>query len=687
MNETNILIRNGFVPFDGLKIRSTLPTNVLATIGMNLSYYGFSLSSEGFSILQYMDESSINSWWKKVEPELKKVTGDDKNMGDFVVYKNFPKEVLDMSEGEYWIKQILMYWGLPNELFTQEELSRDPIDENIKFNILKVATSDSLKGIYTSLLSKPTKWTKGEYKDVQFLSKTQQTDFSKITFKENFLKLATGFIKDNVDIKISTATDVLRLAAGLSDQDISLREKVKFGKFKRPMRKYLLNLLEGCHNLEEDISRKEEVWKRFLHNLHAGDYAKKYPRVINAVNALYSGKLEKSYNSLVEIGLETADKNVLDLLKTRPGDFRRRLAHCASIFGVSVVKPFQSIVPKLNTTQLLGLRKYLETVNTRSTRVFPPRGNWNKLQIAEPKRVSKRVTEKVIESISNELKIRLSNFSAKELSDDCEKIKLPNNDNELSPYGRGTVFPIPDNINFIRSASYWKIKNVGNIWYDNGWNFFGKNWSPMGTCCWNAESFSNKSSIFSGDPTNSKEMKGRACQMIDLYLDKLAKEGVKYAVWNVLCYSNICFDDADEVYAALQWGEKETKGKLFEPRRAQLSFPLHGQNMTKYICYIDIEKREMVYMDANLSGSVSSAKHNLSSLSEKMPAFVDYLSAQPSVYDLFKDSINPENGKSIVLYSDKDAKLDGDLAYVFKPENPDSKYENLDINEVLQHEA
>ena len=109
--------------------------------------------------------------------------------------------------------------------------------------------------------------------------------------------------------------------------------------------------------------------------------------------------------------------------------------------------------------------------------------------------------------------------------------------------------------------------------------------------------------------------------------------------------------------------------------------------MTKYICYIDIEKREMVYMDANLSGSVSSAKHNLSSLSEKMPAFVDYLSAQPSVYDLFKDSINPENGKSIVLYSDKDAKLDGDLAYVFKPENPDSKYENLDINEVLQHEA
>jgi hypothetical protein len=687
MNEINILIRNGMVPFAGLQVRTALPTNVLATIGMNLSYYGFALSTEAFRTLQYMSEDSLSDWWADIEPELKNVTGDDRNMGDFVVYKNFPQEVLDMSQGEYWIKQILMYWGLPNEFFTQEEEEREELDEKIEFKILKLAEPDSLGKIYTSLLSQPTKWTKGAFTDVKFLSQNQETNFGKLTFKENFIKLAKVFLEKGYNIKVSTATDVLRLAAGLSDQDISLREKVRFKKFSRPQRRYLLNLLEACDNLDEDIARRQEVWKRFLHGLHVGDYQRSYPRVMNAVNNLYSGRGAKTFNSSVEIGLLNKDKSVLSLLKTRPGEFRRRLAHCASVFGSDVIKPFESIIPKLSTTQLVGLRSYLETANSRVTRVFPPRGNWNKLQIAEPRRILFDVVGSITASIGDELKVRLANYSAKELSESCKMVKLPNNDNELSPYGRGTRFPIPENVKFIRTASYWQKKSRHNVWYDNGWNFFGDNWEPLGTCCWNVNQFGGKASVFSGDPTNSKEMKGRACQLIDLYLDKLARQGVRFAVWNVLCYSHLSFNEADEVFAALQWGEEATKGNLFEPSRCQLSFPLHGENMTKYICYIDLKTREMVYMDANLRGRVDSAAGNLKPLSETMPAFVDYLEAQPSVYDLFKDSVNAKTGKSVVLYSDKDADLDGELAYVFKPENPDSNFETLDLNKVLQHGA
>ena len=245
------------------------------------------------------------------------------------------------------------------------------------------------------------------------------------------------------------------------------------------------------------------------------------------------------------------------------------------------------------------------------------------------------------------------------------------------------MFPIPGNIKFIRTASYWENKSHGNTWFDNGWNFFGENWEVKGTLCWNATDFGNKAAVFSGDPTNSKEMKGKACQLIDLYIDKLDAAGVRYAVWNILCYSGVKFSQATDVFAALQWGEDAQKGKLFEPSRCQLSFPLEGDSLTKYIAYIDIKERKLVYMDANLRGNVRSAQSNENILSEKMPAFMEYLDSIPSVYDLFKNVPKSDEGVAIV-YDDKDIELkDEESAYVFKPLNDKNSFTQINLSELL----
>jgi hypothetical protein len=177
-------------------------------------------------------------------------------------------------------------------------------------------------------------------------------------------------------------------------------------------------------------------------------------------------------------------------------------------------------------------------------------------------------------------------------------------------------------------------------------------------------------------------MEGRACQMIDLYLDELREAGVRYAVWNILCYSRITFADADEVYAALQWGEEPQAGNLFEPSRCQLSFPLEGNNYTKYIAYIDVETREVVYIDANLRGNTASAIQNTKQLSEVMPAFCEYVDALPSVFDLFKHHPNQEDGTPI-LYNDREQVFESETAYVFQPENQHNAFSPLDIPSLL----
>jgi hypothetical protein len=547
---------------------------------------------------------------------------------------------------------------------------------------LMLAGDGTLQNILNSHLSAKAAWKKAEFEDVVHLSKSQYVDFSKIDFKENLVKLATHFIKEGVEIKVKTATDVLRLGAGLSDGDVSLRTKVKFKSFDRKTRRFLMNLLEKCSNLEEDVARREGVWRKFLHNLHPGDFKKSHPRVLKVVDDLYNDRLV-TFNSQIESMIKTKNPEVLILLSGRPGEFMRRLVHLVDVFGTKAVNAFVDVIPKLNLQQIVSLRRFLETANSRTFRVFPPKGNWAKLQIAESRPILPVYVKDLSEALGKELQKRVPAVAV--LDEKTENVKLPNGSDE-GQYNRGTIFKIPKGITFIRTASYWRHKTGSyNCWFDNSWNFFNSEWNPVGVCCWTDpkwESGSNVMAAFSGDPTNTKDSEGRAAQIIDLYLDKLEKAGVRYAIWNVLCYSSIPFSEAEEVYAALQWGKDAQKGKLFEPSRAQLAFQLTGNYKTKYVVLIDLKTREMVYLDANFKAAVHTAKSNGKKLKELLPPYMEYLYSLPSVRDLFRESVDTE-AKGVVLYTSKGYKLDAEQsAYIFQHEG-DADYKPIDLNTVL----
>jgi hypothetical protein len=570
---------------------------------------------------------------------------------------------------------------MPNDMFTQEVQPREGMAEQPKLTVLRLAGDNAADNFLASYVRQTARWKQQEQDDVVFLSVSRAVDFGSFGFKENMVALAKHFIRSGRTAQVRTGTDVLRLATGMSDGDVSLRERVRFTKFNRKTRRFFLDSLENCGNLADDAARRPEVWKRFLKCLHPFDYKHRFPKTCEVANALYRGHLT-TFNSLVEGALADKDSEALDLLESRPGEYRRRLSHCLSLFGSQVVDSFGKVIPKLTVAQLVSLHRFLEASRGRVTRVFPPKGNWTKLKVAEARPINRKDADAIMGAIGKELKKRVP--SVKMLDIMCEHVKLPSNDGEVSPYARGTVFPIPEGVDFIRTASYWEHKSrYSNTWFDNGWNFFGEDWEPAGACCWDDNETMKPAAAFSGDPTNSKDAQGRACQLIDLRLDELVAKGVRYAVWNVLCFSHVPFSDA-EVYAALQWGEDAQSGKLFEPSRAQLNFPITGKNMTKFVCYIDLLKREMVYMDANLKGEVSSATRNFDTLKEQMPAFVEYLNSLPSVYDLFQHSVDEAEGNGYVVYSDKDVELKECEAYVFRPENEANSYKELNISALLK---
>jgi hypothetical protein len=687
-----ILIENGLValPSKGSK----QPTRQqLVTILSNITYYGFALSELAYTKVRQADVSELEKWWASIELALKSVTGDDKKMADFVVYKNFPKEVLNMTEADYWFRQILMYWGFPNEYFTEEVEEREVVVEKLPVKVLQPANDGSFLNIFNSLLQSPVRWIDRQWEVVQELLDTGlEPDISNISFKENMVLLVVLLMEKGYRVVVKTATDVLRLAVGLSDGDVSLRTKSRLRQFSRPERRFLLSLLECCKNIEEDVARRRGQFKRFFFRLHPGDYKERFRNVTVVYDKLYRGAKIETFNSEIERLLAEDNPEALDLLLTRPGEFLRRLRVAVAKYGDDAVEAFYEVMPRLTVHQLVKIEKHLLTVNDRKYRTFPPRGNWTKLQVIEqlPEyRWDETSAAQLSKAIALEIRRRISEIvPAVKMSPDVVKVKLQGNDSELTSYGRGTVFDIPENITFLRSASYWKTGgNYHNTWFDNGWNFFDENWKSAGVCCWTDVQFGRGvaagAAVFSGDPTNSKDLEGRACQMIDLYLDKLAKQGVRYAVWNILCFSHITFDQAEEVFAALQWGEKPQANKIFDPARCVFSFPIAGSSMTKYIAYVDIQERKLVYLDANLYGCVQSARNNGNTLEEKMPAFVEYLDSLPSVFDLFK-GLPLSNNAMPVLYEDGEEAVQAEQAFVFMQRNKNNMFEQFDINTLLK---
>ena len=679
MNTLKILLRHGYVSIPDAEGTSASMQSI-ATILMNLQYYGYGLSPDTYKSLCAISEEQLKVWWPEVDKNLSSLTGDDRKMDDFVVYKNFPGEVLSKSEFEYWLPQILMYWGFPNEYFTEPVKARPNLNPNeCKTKKLLLSNDRTIIQLLNSQLLAKNAWKPEDLEEVLYLSKDCYIDFSTISFKTNMVLLAKNFVERGVLVKVKNATDVLRLGAGLSDGDVSLRTNTDFISFSKKTRRYLIDLLEGCSNLSEDISRRKGKWKKFLHNLHPNDYKKSCPKLSKVLDELYNDKLEKTFQANLESYFKTKDSKALDLLVSRPGEFLRRIVHVVELYGQDAVDSFISIIPKLNLRQIVGLKRFLEHGYFRKNRVFPPKGSYTFMKIGDPRPMDIEHVATISIVCNMELSSRVPKVSI--LDPKTVAIKLPNGDE--GSYSRGTKLFIPDDVNFIRTASYWENKTIGNNWFDNTWNFFDENWEPVDYCSWiNTVSFQNKAAVFSGDPTNSKTSDGKACQLIDIYIDKLVNNGVRYAVWSILCYSHIKFSEAKEAFAALQWGTDPNSGKLFEPSRAQIAFPLKGDCYSKYIACIDLVKREVIYLDFNLSANLSLAGVNGPKLSKNLPAYLEHIDSIPSVYDLFSESIDSAADGAIVYSSKETSILQNTKAYVFVNDG-ETDFNPIDINNVL----
>lgn len=683
----------------------------VVTIMSNIVHYGYALDTVAVRGILSLSPESLRAWWAETETSLKSETFSDRGMADFVVYKNFPKEVIEKSAAEYWIPQILMYLGVEPEVFSQTPEVRKEKRETPELHVLKgvqISEQSYAESTFQNLVQKTKSWTDPETETAQALLRMlpgQAVNISSFGFRGNGVLLAKSILETGISAEISArdATDVLRLAQALAPvakkvyrpsadfgQKASRpkRARTEIGNLSRAHRRLLCDLLEASHDLEGDVARRPAAFKVLMQRLRPGEFCAR--RVQSVYDDIYNKRI-KGAQADVENAVRAEDpETALSAVSKLPAGARlRRFRKLYALQPDAAVKICIDALPEVDTGTVLSLVANLKALNALDVRIATPKGEWSKMQILEnqPGQISADHLEEISmasrDLISKRMKAvfpngirRLPDFSR------LQDIKLPENGQAFASYGRGTTFPLPEGPGFLRSASYWENKGHGNSWFDNGMTFLTEDFSAANAVCWNNVSETQSGvpfAVFSGDPTNAKELKGRACQMLDVYPEN--RRAWRYALWNVLCFSGIKFSEATgEVLATLQVGADPQSGQLYEPSRAMFAFKLERPANTSYVAVVDMAENQIVYLDVDLGGSVHSAVSNLDWVRERLPAVLKVMSFRPSWHDLL--SCVPEGPEGVpVGYAD--AGVCADQALCFSQEDPEAEYSQMSLQALL----
>lgn len=331
-NKTNqILIRRKHKVLVEAGNNTETTKSYVCTIMRNVESLGYTFSKELYDRLLSLPLEELFSFYKILVAELKE------NLGADVIYQpmypNFPKSVMEADEIELYLNAIVHYWTYGTWIPSETKEERLPLFDETKVTVLELGSKKDLEDIFNNLCQSSTSLSATDQEELIWMF--QHLDVTlpeEIPFKENAALLGKLYLENSPHPSAKelhpfckTATDVLRLITALSDGDISLSQDTHYRSFKRSERRLLLELLESCNGLEEDMLRYKNEWIRIGERLHPGEYAC-YKRVAKAFDKLRNkGKIKTFQSRLDQAFVENDYDTALRLLKQRPGEFARKL--------------------------------------------------------------------------------------------------------------------------------------------------------------------------------------------------------------------------------------------------------------------------------------------------------------------------------------------------------------------------
>ena len=627
-------------------INETLSIEEFATLIKKFEGYGYIFSKELAIAISKEERNVIIDKLKAVI----KVIEDFKSDKNYTVfYKNFPDEVINMSEVDLYINQILHYWigYLPsnNENITKGDVEPSKL---VKARELNLVDDEMIEKLFIDLLSSNVTLSEQYLDDVCVLTnnksiKELEKYMEYIQMKETLTTVSSYILKkEGVLIgNFKTATDILRLIAKISGDELN-NKHIHFAYFSRAELSQLMTKLENLQNPMPDIKRYSKPWHTFFKLYAKKINFNKFPKVRKVADMLFGdisymterGKINEEIKRLPIMSEENLDNFVKGF----------------TIFYGDYVREILSLLNKANENQydklLLGLENCVTKVNTRVLfqlydriinlkakdktvpRLVNSKGKWRRLR--ESISLSDELLNRVLQIVEDGIKTQLKekeNLGKVFIDEDYKNIMLTTSEKDsnvsLRPMTRGSRIKFNPNVEVLRFFVAWKnldektLKEL-NTAYSKLDEKTLKELTPMYsrvdvdlsalTFNENLEFndvvayYNQKKSgfAFSGDITNAPE---GALEYIDVFdLERLKKKGNRYILMQIRSYNGYTFEEINSVYAGvmeLTSIEAKEKKNMYSTAITE-GFQIVSSERTTNTILVDLKNYEYIWLDMNM---------------------------------------------------------------------------------------
>lgn len=597
----------------------------LVTMTKNIETLGYTFSNQLFNKLKTLTKEELFEFYKELVSELKKNIGADVQYNP--MYPNFPESVMEENEMQLYMNAIIHYWSYGTILPCEEKNERLPLFDETKVKVIDSGEWEDLYEIFDNLCRSKTSISQTDKEDLEWIMKNSNVKFpDEIPLKENVALIGKIYVESNplatadkLQKLFKTATDVLRLITAMSDGDISLATNTKYRSFKRKERRLLLELLDNCGNIQEDMLRYKNRWIRVGERLHPGEYKTgRYDNARLAFDKLRNNEKIQTFNSKVDHNMK--DKNfekAILLLQKRPGELARRLDYLLRTVDKknNVINTFKDVANKVSTPVLLQIKEHFKSRQEElNTRVFFPKGCLARSYAIENKLpdIDKKYCDAIVKICENAL---VEIYKSKDfmgnvyLSEEYKNYIVPfsqrSASKSLRTIVRGSRVKLKESAKAMRAFIWWTNTgngNSGRVDIDLSATIFDENWNYINHVSYTRLRDKEMNVYHSGDITNGGDVNGiGVSEFLDVDIESVADVGGRYIAYQVYSYSEQTFGNLPHAMFGWMGREDVKSGEIYEPKTVEQKMDLTSQSMVCIPVIFDCVEREFIWCDMNVS--------------------------------------------------------------------------------------
>lgn len=350
---------------------------ILATIAANFASYGYVMEPALAQIISLIGDKEAVTFYKDTIPLLKNSIGADREDAS-VFYPNFPEEVMEMSEADMFVNEILYYMtGMTPSVYESASESFPFIGKKAEHTLTLGSEKDYVDMINKTMRSAAS-YSLSDFKAIlDFMNfydgkGKRIPEKDELTNKENtvmLLIMAKDVRQKTISKYLTTPTDILRYTAALhsvkefvkscsynvvesrlrNDDPLSSmnnnnlmdlksavalkREDITRLNISKPEQHMVMDLLSSTgkseNSIAEDMLRHRNIWKQWIKRIHpfkAEKYTEdKYFNVMAAMKDIVENRHVDRYSSRMEAAIDTKDfTSIIHEGLMKPGDMLDR---------------------------------------------------------------------------------------------------------------------------------------------------------------------------------------------------------------------------------------------------------------------------------------------------------------------------------------------------------------------------